>query len=128
MNNCIVWPGRVGAEGYVSVWLDGRPQLAHRLVYEQRYGPILAGLHIDHVCRNRACLNPEHMEAVTPKENVLRGVGPSAVNRRKTHCSKGHAFDAANTFYYRATSGGLGRGCRICRRDAGRRWKMKRAA
>lgn len=125
MTDCITWPGRLTSEGYVAIWKDGRPQLAHRLLYEQHVGPIPAGLTIDHLCSNRACLNWRHYEVVSLGENGLRGSGPAAMNARKTACASGHPFDEENTFYYRSTHGGTGRGCRICRRDASLKWRTK---
>lgn len=78
------------------------------------YGSIGKGLEIDHLCRNRKCVNPLHLEAVTRKTNVLRGVSPSAKNAVKTTCAKGHMFDDKNT-YVRIRKGG-GRACRECLR------------
>ena len=72
--------------------------LAHRFFYEKYYSRrIPSGMTVDHLCRNRACVNPEHMEVVTNKENVLRGVGLSALNYRKTECFHGHQYTPANT-------------------------------
>ena len=101
-SGCWDWVGTL-SQGYGRM----RGASAHRIAYEQAKGPIPEGLTIDHLCRNRACGNPDHMQAVTNRENVLRGVGPTARNARKTHCPKGHPFDEANTF--------TGRGYRECR-------------
>jgi len=77
---------------------DGKKQvMAHRWSYEHFVGPIPKGLTIDHLCRNPKCVNPKHLEAVTIKENVLRGLAPSAINKRKTHCIYGHEFNVKNT-------------------------------
>ena len=89
----------------------GRVIEAHRYAYEYLVGPIPEGLHIDHLCRNMGCVNPAHMEPVTLVENVMRGVGPGAVNSRKTHCLHGHPFDDDNTY----VDGRGRRHCRICR-------------
>jgi hypothetical protein len=82
--------------------------MAHRLSYEHHVGPIPDGLQIDHTCRNRKCVNPEHLEPVTNAENTTR---QDHAERRKTHCPKGHPYDEANT--YVDPSGA--RRCRACR-------------
>lgn len=66
---------------------------AHRVAYELLVGPVPAGLDLDHLCRNTICVNPDHLEPVTRRANVLRGMGPSAENARKTRCLNGHSFD-----------------------------------
>lgn len=89
---------------------DGRKirKTAHRLVYESMVGPIPEGLVLDHLCRNRCCVNPDHLEPVTQRENVLRGQGVAAKNAAKTHCPRGHEYDDENT-------GFTGEGHRYCR-------------
>jgi hypothetical protein len=83
---------------------------AHRAAYELLVGPIPAGLTLDHLCRTTLCVNPEHLEPVTMRENALRGKGPTAVNARKTHCKRGHEFTPENTYVYPRG----GRECRTC--------------
>ncbi len=73
--------------------LGGRTTQAHRYAYEALVGPIPEGLTLDHLCRTRACVNPAHLDPVTNRENVLRGVGLSAQNARKDRCRNGHLFD-----------------------------------
>jgi len=83
-------------------------------------GPIPEGLDLDHLCRNRWCVNPEHVEPVTRRENLIRGQTTIAQNVSKTHCPAGHAYDETNTYYYRGM-----RQCRICRDLHRTRWRMK---
>lgn len=88
-------------------------QRAHRVSYEWEFGPIPDGLQIDHLCRNRACILPEHLEAVTQQENMRRGTLHLVYEARRTatHCVHGHAFDQANTYPYRGA-----RQCLACKR------------
>jgi len=94
---CWLWNGSDRGKGYCAVRFNGLQVFAHRLAWELTNGPIQAGLTIDHLCRNRRCVNPRHMEVVSVRENVLRGVGPTAVNARKAFCLKGHEFSSENT-------------------------------
>lgn len=109
-SNCIVAGGQPSSK-YLKLQRGARRVGAHVFVWEYVNGPVPAGLHIDHLCRAPRCVNPDHLEAVTPKENTLRGVGPTAINAKKTHCVHGHEYTAKNT--YRTKTGG--RSCRACR-------------
>lgn len=119
--DCWLWTGYVRPDGYgvLTQKVDGKatPLYAHRLSYEAFVGPIPDGKHIDHLCRVRCCINPAHLEAVTPRTNYRRGVGWAGDNARKTHCKHGHEFTAANT----EIRPGGGRGCRECSRNKLRR-------
>jgi hypothetical protein len=93
---CIEWQ-RGGANGYGQICVgDGAVRPAHRVAYEVVHGPVDQALHVDHLCRNRRCINVQHLEAVTPRENALRGIGPAAQNARKTHCKNGHELAPPN--------------------------------
>jgi hypothetical protein len=108
---CWEWTG-TRSRGYGNIWWRGKVLRAHRAAYELLRGAIPSGLTIDHLCRNHSCVNPEHLEAVTHEANVLRGLSPSAIHARKTHCIHGHPFDEANT--YRTAKGW--RFCKTCQR------------
>lgn len=110
---CWLWTGNTNNAGYGVFWFNDRTGLAHRWSYEHHKGP-LGRLHVDHLCRTRLCVNPDHLEAVTARENLLRGETKAAANALKTHCPQGHPYDEVNT--YRDKKGR--RGCQTCRRAA----------
>lgn len=117
---CWLWSRRKNSNGYAR-WgrVPFRNAQAHRIVWERYNGPIATGLTLDHLCRVRHCVNPRHLEPVTTRENVLRGVGISAVHARKTRCVNGHPFDADNTRHLKHKNG---RDCRACHRA--RWWRL----
>ena len=113
---CWLWTGKL-EHGYGRLHLrSGRPG-AHRFAYELLVGPIPENLQIDHLCRNRACVNPAHLEPVTSRTNTLRGTGPTAQFARLDRCRLGHPFDLFNT-YVKPDGARI---CRICRRE----WKRR---
>ncbi len=107
---CWLWLGRKESKGYGQFECKGIFNVAHRFAYELLLGPIPEGLTLDHLCRNRACVNPDHLEPTLHRDNVLRGVNACATNARVTHCPEGHPYDLFNT--YRMSNGG--RACRKC--------------
>ena len=115
---CWLWTGALGANGYGRFSWDGRDSYAHRASYERFIDFIPEGLDIDHRCRVRCCVNPQHLEAVSRQENLLRSERTfTGINARKTHCPRGHRYDALNT-RVRVTGA---RQCRACADSAERR-------
>jgi len=104
-DGCWLWTGGKTLAGYGQLSIDYRKTLAHRYAYELLVGPIPPGMEIDHLCRNRSCVNPQHMEAVTHAENMRRQV-------RRPHCPQGHEMTGHNLMYRKD---GGGRICRACR-------------
>ena len=112
---CLLWAGGINTDGYGVFHLRGKTVRAHRAAYEHWKMPIPTGLQIDHLCRVRDCVNPDHLEPVTQSENALRGdVGAAwaKIQLGKTQCPRGHAYSEENT--YRPARGE--RQCRACRR------------
>lgn len=89
---CWLWTASLTPDGYGQFGIDNRSRLAHRVSWELANGPVPADLTLDHLCRVRHCVRPDHMEPVTRGENVLRGEGISARNARKSVCLRGHPF------------------------------------
>lgn len=118
---CWTWLGQL-TKGYGRVKYQGKKWRAHRLTYELFVGPIPDGLHLDHLCRNRACVNPAHLEPVTNAENLRRGITPPQ-NVRKTHCQRGHEFTEENTYWVPNRPGE--RQCKACRRIHKRTYRNK---
>lgn len=122
---CWIWQGALGTYGYAQVRMGGRGGkmvLVHRWSYEQLVGEIAQHRQLDHLCRVRHCVNPAHLEPVPGKINTHRGMSPSALNLRKTHCLRGHPFNEENTRWVR----GGGRSCRTCQRENLRKWRETR--
>jgi hypothetical protein len=113
-SGCILFAGYRNAGGYGKILVNRRAESAHRVAYGLYVGEIPDGYDIDHLCRNRACVNVSHMQAVPRQINALRGVGFCAVNARKTECSRGHPFDAENTGWKRTATHLPSRICLTC--------------
>lgn len=95
--SCIVWDGPLQANGYGRASrAGGKSRYAHRRAYEDAFGPVAAGLDLDHLCRNRACINPLHLEPVTRQVNLLRGDTIPAKLAARTHCKRGHELGGDN--------------------------------
>ncbi len=111
--NCINWPFKLTPSGYSYLSHHGITIGAYRYSYEYHKGSLIKGLVIDHLCRNRACVNPNHLDQVTNIVNVARGVGQSVINKLKTHCAAGHEYNEPNTRVDKANK----RSCRACERN-----------
>ena len=123
---CWLWLGATNRDGYGPTKPKGdKLRVAHRVIYEMLVGPIPDGLQLDHLCRVRPCVNPEHLEPVTCRENLLRteGDGPGT-KARQTHCKHGHPFDTENT----GSDPRGGRFCKACRRIRGNAANKRRRA
>jgi hypothetical protein len=120
-NGCWPWLAASDKDGYGFMWGDERHRKvrAHRVVYELLVGPLTVGLQIDHLCRNRRCVNPAHLELVTARENTLRGDGPTARLAKRLVCSGcGRPYDEMRTDGSRR--------CSACNRRYQREWRRKR--
>lgn len=122
LEECWEWRGALTQAGY-GQGVDhstGRFWLAHRVAFEQLRGSIPDGLHIDHLCRNRLCVNPWHLEPVTNRENVRRGMS----GELKTECANGHPYTPANVYLHQ----GRHRQCRVCGREGAARRRREAMA
>ena len=122
-NGCWLWKRGRTTAGYGVIWPNSKPTYVHRFIYEAAYGPISDGLHIDHLCRTPSCINPGHLETVTPMVNIQRGNGqthPVRVGAANRLCIHGHWMDEAATYI---DSRGRTR-CRRCAAERGRRKRL----
>lgn len=110
-SGCWIWIGALISTGYGAIRIRKKGVLVHRHEYEAKNGPIPKHLEIDHLCRERSCCNPEHLEAVEHIDNVYRGNSPVVDNAIKTHCLRGHPLYGPNLYLRKDRSG---RECRAC--------------
>jgi HNH endonuclease len=131
MSGCWLWFGYTSTAGYGLIHVAGRMRQAHRISYELAKGPIAQGLEMDHLCRTRSCINPDHLEAVTRSVNTLRGIGPALIRARsaaRTACNRGHLYTADNTRIYTDKRGNLHRVCITCHDRTNRTYNLKVSA
>lgn len=130
-SKCWEWIGAISTGGYGRFFADGKPRQAHSvamLIYRGvslRVNKAGSGLNWDHLCRNRKCVNPSHLELVTCKENRNRGKASevlAAMNKAKTHCPRGHEYAGSNLYVHPNGA----RGCRTCRYDIYLKWKSNK--
>ena len=123
-SGCWRWTACQNRQGYGRFRLYGVTQNAHRILYRELVDRQLGGLQIDHLCREPSCVNPAHLEAVTPLVNTQRGAG----NGSQTHCPQGHPYSLTNTYiHYRGGRwSGFRRHCRTCNRECQRRFQARR--
>lgn len=119
---CWLWTAAQDQKGYPLFAWHRVLVKAHRFAYERMVGPIPKGLTLDHLCRVRNCVNPEHLEPVTNRVNVLRGRGVTAVNAIKTHCLRGHPLSGYNLYTPPGTNW---RACRTCMVNQTREFRRK---
>lgn len=117
-SGCWLWYASINNGGYGYFKYRGRSRGAHVVSYEHSHGPIPTSLVIDHLCRVRCCVNPDHLEAVTFKENLRRGHN---CNAAKTNCIRGHQYSGTNLILRNGE-----RWCRECKRAEGREYHRKR--
>ena len=117
--NCWNWMGSNTGNGYGLIWRDGRNVVAHRASYELWREQVPVGFELDHLCENKKCVNPDHLEIVTHSENLLR-----AYKVKKTHCKRGHQMTSDNTYVRKDGS----HECRICQNNRHLLFRIKRRA
>lgn len=124
-SGCLLWLGVVNQFGYGRLRRKEVSGVVHRLAYELTKGPVPPGLELDHLCRVRCCINPDHLEPVPKIVNVRRGMAGTSTRQRtlaRTHCPKGHPYSGDNLFQRKGTGF---RECRICMRERLRQQRAK---
>lgn len=111
---CHLWTGALSSLGYGQLKVDGKTCSAHRVAWFLAHGPIPVGVEPDHRCRNRGCVNTAHMELVTHAVNMHRGNARAGINKRKTHCLRGHPLSGDNVRVEIQSNGLERRQCKRC--------------
>lgn len=129
VDGCWLWPTK-SSDGYVSIYMGGGKAhpvvvMAHRLSYEMAKGPIPTGLVLDHLCRNPSCVNPDHLEPVTQRTNILRGTGITARLASAKKCVNGHVFPSCQSEYYASRGWRL---CAICHNEREKKRQARQRA
>ena len=121
-SGCWEWTGAIDRCGYGQVSIDGGMTVAHRVVFAALRGAIPDGRELDHLCRNRRCVNPDHLEPVDHRTNTLRGTSPPAIHAAATQCPQGHAYDEKNTLVLKNGW----RKCLECKRRRAREYQQRK--
>ena len=124
---CWLWTAALDTNGYGQFSVPGKPRKpAHKVVFEMLVEDVPRGLTLDHLCREKRCVNPSHLEIVTAAENTMRGNSMGAINKAKTHCKRGHAFTGHNLQDAKKNGKVVGRRCRQCSSEWGKEDYKKR--
>lgn len=122
-SGCWIWTDHLCRGDYAQFYINGALQMSHRVSYEIHIGPIPRNMEIDHICRVRCCVNPEHLRPLPHKDNVLCGSGLTAKHALKTHCINGHPFSGDNLQFKPNRNE---RVCRQCNKDRALAWRRSR--
>ena len=118
LGECMVYNGQRSKDGYGIVRIERKHQMVHKVMWSDTHGPVPEGHQLDHLCKNEPCWRLEHLEIVTPRDNVLRSSSPAAENYRKTHCKNGHELTGDNlALNLRAGRKRPTRICKACSRE-----------